>query len=149
MYFQFFLSLWFLTFSTFDLIVSSYLVLYWFLLAHFEILCYSFVFLTPSFWHAFMPVGMFYWHLLSFFFSFFCLLIFWGGGGAETEKDRESEAGSAPTAASPNAGLELMNPEIMTRVKVGSLNWLSHPGAPLFFLIVALNCNWFQCRFIC
>ena len=45
------------------------------------------------------------------------------GGGAERQGDTESEAGSRLQAVStePNAGLEPMNPEIMTRAKVGPL----------------------------
>ena len=35
-------------------------------------------------------------------------------GGAETEGERGSEAGSVLTAEEPDAGLELMNHEIMT-----------------------------------
>ena len=43
------------------------------------------------------------------------------GGGAEREGDTESEAGSRLRAVStePDAGLELMNHEIMTRAEVG------------------------------
>ena len=44
-------------------------------------------------------------------------------GGAEREGDPESEAASRLRAVStePDAGLELKNPEIMTRAKVGRL----------------------------
>ena len=45
------------------------------------------------------------------------------GGGAEREGGKESEAGSRLRTVStePDAGLELMNCEIMTQVKVGRL----------------------------
>ena len=45
------------------------------------------------------------------------------GGGAETEGDTESAAGSRLRAIStePDAGLELMNGEIMTRAEVRCL----------------------------
>ena len=45
------------------------------------------------------------------------------GGGAEREGDTESEAGSGLCADSrePHAGLELMNPEIMTWAEAGHL----------------------------
>ena len=46
------------------------------------------------------------------------------GGGAEREGDTESEAGSRLRAVStePDAGLELMDCEIMTCAEVGVLN---------------------------
>ena len=45
------------------------------------------------------------------------------GGGAEREGDKESETGSRLWAVStePDAGLELMNPEIMTWAEVERL----------------------------
>ena len=51
--------------------------------------------------------------------------------GAETERGRESQAGSMLSAES-DAGLELTNHEITTWAKIKSqkLNLLSHPGAP-------------------
>ena len=39
--------------------------------------------------------------------------------GAESEGDRESEAGSTVSGQSPTWGIELTNYEIMTRVEVG------------------------------
>ena len=57
------------------------------------------------------------------------------GGGAEKERDTESEAGPRPRAVStePNAGLELINREIMTRAGVGrSTDWATQ--APLISL---------------
>ena len=44
-------------------------------------------------------------------------------GEGQREGDRESEAGSMlpPVSTDPDAGLELMNREIMTRAKVGCL----------------------------
>ena len=59
-------------------------------------------------------------------------------GGAEREGDTESEAGSWLWAVStePDAGLKLMDHEIMTWAG-RTRNQLSHPGAP------ALEClNW-------
>ena len=54
-------------------------------------------------------------------------------GGAERGRkgERESQAGSTPRAE-PNAGLDPTNGEIMTgaKIKSGTLNQLSHPGAP-------------------
>ena len=52
------------------------------------------------------------------------------GGGAEREGDTESQAGSRLQAVStePNAGLELMNCEIMDLSQRRTLNRLSHPG---------------------
>ena len=52
--------------------------------------------------------------------------------GREREGDTESEAGSRLWAVSTEseAGIELMNQEIMTWAEVGCvINWLSHPGA--------------------
>ena len=50
-------------------------------------------------------------------------------GGAEREGDAESETGSRLWAGStePDAGLKLMNPEIMTWAEVGRLtDWTTH-----------------------
>ena len=59
----------------------------------------------------------------------------WGcRGGAE----RESQAGSVPSAQSVTGGLDLTNCEIMTWAEINSrtLNWLTPSGAPcLFFKI--------------
>ena len=48
-------------------------------------------------------------------------------GEGQRGRERESQAGSEP-----NAGLELMNCEIMTwaETKIQMVNWLSHAGAP-------------------
>ena len=57
------------------------------------------------------------------------------GRGREREGDTESEAGFRLQAVStePDAGLELINCEIMTRAQTKSqtLNLLSHPGTPI------------------
>ena len=53
-------------------------------------------------------------------------------GGLEREGDTESETGSRLWAFStePVVGLEPTKRKIMTWAEVGTLNWLSHPGAP-------------------
>ena len=53
------------------------------------------------------------------------------------ERETESQAGSALSVQEPNAGLGLMDREIMTGAKTKSqtLNWLSRPGAPVAFLL--------------
>ena len=54
------------------------------------------------------------------------------GGQVEGEGDTESDAGSRIQAVSiePDVGLELTNREITIWAKVGTLNQLSHTGAP-------------------
>ena len=51
-------------------------------------------------------------------------------GGEAERGDTESEAGSrlGAVSAEPDAELELVSHEIMTRAKVGHFNPLSHPG---------------------
>ena len=51
------------------------------------------------------------------------------GVGAEREGEREYHA----VGTEPDAGLDLTNREIVTRaeIKSGTLNRLSHPGAPI------------------
>ena len=93
-------------------------------------------------------VILLYWYLayLNFFKIFFSstfFIYFWDrerqsmhGGGAETEGDTKSEAGSMIWAIStePDAGLELMDHEIVTWAKVGRLtDWATQ--APLFYFI--------------
>ena len=63
------------------------------------------------------------------------------GGGAEGEGDRESEAGSRLRAVStePDAGLELVNHEIMTRAEVGCpTEPTNRPSSVCFFKEIAL-----------
>ena len=57
------------------------------------------------------------------------------GVGAEREGDRGSEVGSFDDNKEPNAGLELMNNEVMIWAESWMPNWLGHPGAlsPIFF----------------
>ena len=59
----------------------------------------------------------------------------WAGEGAEKEEDTESEAGSRLWAVStePDAGLELMNCEIMTWAEVGSLTDWATQAPPISF----------------
>ena len=68
-------------------------------------------------------------------------------GGAEGEGDTESEAGSMLWAVStePDAGLELMDREIMTWAEVGHLtDWATQAPLILFFNIHILLsiCRW-------
>ena len=78
--------------------------------------------------------------LSSFFFHVFYLFLgqreSMNGGGAEREGDTESEAGSRlwTVSTEPDAGLELMNREIMTWAEVRCLtDWATQ--VPLFILI--------------
>ena len=61
-------------------------------------------------------------------------------GGAEREGDTESEAGSKLWAVStePDAGLELVNREILTWAKVGRLTEWATP-APLYLIFLRMN----------
>ena len=56
-----------------------------------------------------------------------------GGRGGQRGEEREPQAGLALFGAESDAGLELTNREIMTRVEIKSqtLSRLSHPHAPL------------------
>ena len=58
-----------------------------------------------------------------------------GEGQRERERGKKSHAGSALSAES-NVGLDPTNHEIMTSAEIKSqmLNWLSYPGAPLFYI---------------
>ena len=66
-----------------------------------------------------------------------------GAGEGQREGNTESETGSRLPAVSaePDAGLELMNHEIMTWAG-GTLTRLNHPGAPslLYFRLFAFFC---------
>ena len=90
--------------------------------------------------------------LFSFFFSFLCFLflffflkfiyLFWEResacaqvGEGWRERDRERIPSRLHTvSAEPDRGLWLTKQEIMTwaEIKGQRLNWLSHPGAPMF-----------------
>ena len=96
---------------------------------------------------------------------FLMLIYFWkkerlsvSGGGAEREGDPESEAGSRLWAVSiePDAGLELMNREIMTWAEVGhSTHWatkaphsgdiLSGPAQSPLFQLFQVYCKHSSC----
>ena len=67
------------------------------------------------------------------------------GGGAEREGDTESEAGSRLWAISPepDAGLEFMDREIVTRAEVGCLtDWATQ--APQQWLLFLINYSLFK-----
>ena len=70
-------------------------------------------------------------------------------GVGQRKGDTESEADSRLWAVStePNVGLEPMNREIMTWSRL--LNWLSHPGAPSYFLTSSLELYWFYANLLC
>ena len=83
--------------------------------------------------------------LLNFFLTF---IYFWdrerqsiNGGGSEKEGDTESETGSRLWAVStePDTGLEPTEPWDHDLSRSRTLNWLSHPGAPMHILLEALG----------
>ena len=82
--------------------------------------------------------------VLYFFNVFWMFIEFWErerqtarGGGAESEGERESEAGSRLRAVStePDMGFEPMKCGIMTRAEVGRPTDWATRGAPLYFLL--------------
>ena len=69
--------------------------------------------------------------ILSFLAFKYLLIYFWGEEG-----QREGERIPTRLGAVPDAGLKLINREIMTWTEIKSqmLNWLSQPGAPILSL---------------
>ena len=60
-----------------------------------------------------------------------------GGGEAESEGDRDSQAGST-LSPEPDVELDPTNCEILTwaEIKIWMLNQLSHPGAPVIIIFI-------------
>ena len=90
--------------------------------------------------------GKKYWKLneisLVYFNLFFLSLFILRERDRERKGQRERGGERIPSrlhtvSTEPKAGLELMNHEIMTWAEIQSwlLNWLSHPGAPIHFLL--------------
>ena len=81
------------------------------------------------------------WH---FFLKF---IYFWEGEREKEEgtgREREGQriwSSLCADSREPDAGLELMNPEVMTWAEIKSrrLNWLSHPGTPTLGILNGLH----------
>ena len=72
-------------------------------------------------------------HFSGFFLSFYLFLRERQMPKSQRERDRDNIPSSLRTVSTePDAGLELMNQEIITWAETKSqmLNWLSHPGTP-------------------
>ena len=78
------------------------------------------------------------WALLSYIYPFCCSVLWEKESASKEEAEREGKREN-PCADStePDAGLDPVNHEIMTRaeVKGQTLNRLSHPGAPVLFFL--------------